>query len=163
MCLLQTSSLEEEHSYLPKLYSPDSIQKPQSIYPDFEGRKRFNGFLRISEINGESCKIVQLKKRSENYDVSFFTEPSSIITIRNIHSKFAQPSKMVDSDVLERCSSSRSLKINHWFKPKPQRLFKKSPPKGLAEKVRKHLEFIKNTQELGGCKNKMNIIPALTV
>jgi hypothetical protein len=163
MCQLQTNPLQEEHSYLPKLYSPDSIKKPQLVHPDFEGRKLFNGFLRVSGISGESCKIVQLKKRSENYDVSFSTEPSSIISILNTHSKVARPSEMVDSDVAKSCKSYRSPEINHWFKPKPLKLFKKSPPSGLAEKVKKHLDFIKNTQEHEIGKNKMNMVHTLSV
>lgn len=144
MCLLQTSSLQEEHFYLPKLHSLNSIEKPELVHTDFEGGKFFNGFLRISGISGESCKIIQLKKGLENYGDSFFNKSSSIITIHNIDSKVVKFSEVVDYEVLEGCTSSQSPEINHWFKPKPLKLFKKSPPIGLAEKVRKHLEFIKN-------------------
>ena len=163
MCLLQTSSLQDELSYLPKVYSPNSIEKLELVHPDFEGGKLINGFPRISGISEESCKIVQLKKGLENYGVSFFNKSSSILTIRNIDSKVVKSSEMVDSEVVESCTSSRSPEINHWFKPKPLKLFKKSPPIGLAEKVRKHEDFVKNIQEHDICKNKMNIISALSV
>lgn len=39
--------------------------------------------------------------------------------------------------------SSDLENMGHWFQPKPFKVFKKSPPRGLAEKVRRHKELLK--------------------
>ena len=146
MNLCKTSARNEVQADTLNSLSPDSTQKSQFTRTDFEEVKLFNQCVRARGIEQLSDRVIQLKKDLGNYEISFFDKLSSIITIHDFDPKGTQAIGSVGMDVVENYGSSKSLEINDWFKPKPLKLFKKAPPIGLKEKVRKHVEFIKNIQ-----------------
>ncbi len=147
MSLCKSRALNEKQADTLNSLSSKSIQKSQFTRADFKEVKLFNQCIRAQGIVQVSDRMKQRKKDLGNYEISFFDKLSSIITTHDVDPKGTQAIGSVGMDVLENSSSSKILEINDWFKPKPLKLFKKAPPIGLTEKVRKHLEFIKNIQE----------------